>query len=110
MEQLPYTYIQSERYLYTVGHYSPAGWIPESDHETTEAAAARVHYLNGGNDEKLKAERDALKAKIIQLADLIEGIADDDVDCPFCLVVGDRNHRPHCLVNVAIAAANEATP
>lgn len=23
---------------------------PESDHETTESAAERVHYLNGGKD------------------------------------------------------------
>jgi hypothetical protein len=25
------------------------GWHPESDHETKEAAAERVHYLNGHN-------------------------------------------------------------
>jgi hypothetical protein len=38
--------------LYTVGHYDPNGsWIPESDHNTTEEAAARVHYLNGGKGE-----------------------------------------------------------
>ena len=37
--------------LYTVGHYDPDGkWITESDHSTTEAAAARVHYLNGGKE------------------------------------------------------------
>jgi hypothetical protein len=35
--------------LYTVGYYDPYGkWIPESDHETAEKAAERVHYLNGG--------------------------------------------------------------
>ena len=104
-----YTYI-SELGSYTVGYYSPSGkWRRESGHETIESAAARVHYLNGGNDEKLKADRDALKAKIIHLADIIEGIADDDTVCPFCLVVGDRDHRPNCLVNVARAAAKEAT-
>lgn len=44
-----YVYIRSEPWLYTVGFYDPAGkWHPESDHETAEAAAARVHYLNGG--------------------------------------------------------------
>ena len=35
--------------VWTVGFYDPEGeWIPESDHTTTEDAAARVHYLNGG--------------------------------------------------------------
>ena len=38
------------RYLYVVGFYTPQGaWIPESDHDTKEAAADRVHWLNGGN-------------------------------------------------------------
>ena len=47
-----YVYIQSEENLFTVGHYAPDGhWIPESDWETTEEAAKRVHYLNGGNQE-----------------------------------------------------------
>lgn len=46
-----YVYIQSEKHLWTVGFYSPDGeWHPESDHKTQEAAAERVHYLNGGNE------------------------------------------------------------
>ena len=53
-----FIYIESENWtddegcnhrLYTVGHYNPAGrFIPESDHDNAEEAAARVHYLNGG--------------------------------------------------------------
>jgi hypothetical protein len=27
-------------------------WNPESDHETREEAAKRVHYLNGGTTEE----------------------------------------------------------
>lgn len=61
-ETIMYVYIQSEKGgfygdeilppLYTVGHYDPSGkWISESDHTTPEAAAARVHYLNGGTRE-----------------------------------------------------------
>ena len=50
-----YVYKQTEfspYYLYTVGYYDPDGkWQPESDWETTEEAARRVHYLNGGNNE-----------------------------------------------------------
>lgn len=44
-----WVYVQSERNLWTVGHHSPDGkWHPDSDHDSREAAAARVHYLNGG--------------------------------------------------------------
>jgi hypothetical protein len=43
-----FRYFPSDR-LYTVGFYDPTGkWQPESDHETSEDAAKRVHYLNGG--------------------------------------------------------------
>lgn len=42
---------QSEDDVWTVGFYTPNGeWKPESDHKTSEAAAKRVHYLNGGHD------------------------------------------------------------
>jgi len=35
--------------LWTVGFYTPAGvWEPASDHNTSDDAAARCHYLNGG--------------------------------------------------------------
>ncbi len=45
-----WVYINSETNLFTVGFYDPKGkWQPESDHDTRESAAARVHYLNGGN-------------------------------------------------------------
>ena len=44
-----YVYIQSERYLWTVGFYEPTGeWHPDSDHGTREEAAQRVILLNGG--------------------------------------------------------------
>jgi hypothetical protein len=34
---------------YTVGFYRPNGqWEPESDHNSPDDAAARVHFLNGG--------------------------------------------------------------
>lgn len=42
-------YLPSEPGLWTVGFYRPdGGWQAESDHDSSEAAAARVHYLNGG--------------------------------------------------------------
>ena len=35
--------------FYVVGYYGPQGkWHTESDQNTSEEAAARVHYLNGG--------------------------------------------------------------
>jgi hypothetical protein len=43
-----YVYLRSEPGLWTVGFYTPAGkWESESDHSSAEAAAARVHWLNG---------------------------------------------------------------
>lgn len=49
---MTYVYKQTDRdpALYTVGHYTPHGkWESESDHGTADEAAARVHYLNGGD-------------------------------------------------------------
>lgn len=47
--EITYVYQNTESGLYTVGYYNATGkWIPESDHESSELAAARVHYLNGG--------------------------------------------------------------
>lgn len=46
---MTWVYIQSEPNLFTVGFYDPAGkWNPDSDWPSREAAAERVHYLNGG--------------------------------------------------------------
>jgi hypothetical protein len=51
-----YVYVVSEQsafgVLYTVGFYDPSGkWVAESDHDSKESAADRVHYLNGGKEE-----------------------------------------------------------
>lgn len=36
--------------VWTVGFFRPDGkWEPESDRPTAERAAARIHWLNGGN-------------------------------------------------------------
>ena len=56
-----YVYLDNKK-LYgvcTVGFYDPAGkWHPESDHATSEEAAARVHYLNGAKDEPELSDRE----------------------------------------------------
>ncbi len=45
-----YVYLNSYKGLWTVGFYSPNGeWIPESDWKSSEQAAARVSWLNGGS-------------------------------------------------------------
>jgi hypothetical protein len=60
-----YVYTQSEPGLYTVGFYAPdGGWNPESDHTSIEQAAARIHYLNGGesiNDQRVERLIDAVE-------------------------------------------------
>ena len=46
-----YVYLNSEPGLWTVGFYDPNGrFQPESDHNSKQEAAERVHYLNGGKD------------------------------------------------------------
>jgi len=58
---MAYVYIKCRgEELWTVGFYDPEGkWIPESDHPTAKFAAARVHYLNGGNvDESPRLKTD----------------------------------------------------
>lgn len=41
-------YIQSEKNLWTVGCDARGQWHPDSDHDSREAAAERVAFLNGG--------------------------------------------------------------
>jgi hypothetical protein len=48
---MSYVYVKSELGLWTVGFFEPDGkWESESDHESPESAAKRVHYLNGGRE------------------------------------------------------------
>lgn len=52
-----YVYIQSEKYLWTVGFYGPQGfWHPESDHDSPEEAAKRVALLNGSSAEMTRED------------------------------------------------------
>lgn len=46
---MSYVYKSFEPGLWTVGFYQPDGtWYPESDHKSSEEAAKRVAWLNGG--------------------------------------------------------------
>jgi len=45
-----WVYIYFPEGLWTVGHYAPDGhFVPESDRNSRQEAAAHVNYLNGGN-------------------------------------------------------------
>lgn len=47
---MSYVYKKTEPGLWTVGCDDPQGkWHPDSDWNTTQEAADRCHYLNGGN-------------------------------------------------------------
>lgn len=49
MTQYVYERATGENF-FVVGHYDPQGrWHAESDQNTREEAAERVHWLNGGN-------------------------------------------------------------
>jgi GH24 family phage-related lysozyme (muramidase) len=72
-----YHYIKSEPGLWTVGTGTQGtDWIPESDHTSTDEAAARVHYLNGGNDNSLVArirrQDDTIAQLKAQIAKILE--------------------------------------
>lgn len=48
---MAYVYKRTEPQLWTVGFYDPDGrWEPDSDHASSDEAAARVAYLNGARD------------------------------------------------------------
>ncbi|GEM_PF-3600299 len=52
-----YVYVPSEKDLWTVGFYDPRGkFIPESDHNSAEEAAKRVHWLNGGTENQKEVQ------------------------------------------------------
>lgn len=66
-----WVYIKSEPRLWTVGFYKPDRiFEPESDHSSSDDAAKRAHYLNGGEDADTRQLRDLL-AEV--LADLKAG-------------------------------------
>lgn len=47
-------YKQTEQKLWTVGYHEPktGKFVPESDHDHPDKAAARVWYLNGGGEKE----------------------------------------------------------
>lgn len=48
---MTWLYKQTEPGLWTVGFYDNSQkWIPESDWNSPEEAAQRVHWLNGGKE------------------------------------------------------------
>lgn len=68
-----YQYIKSESFLWTCGFYDPEGkWKPESDHDSKQSAADRVHYLNGGNARLADDGKKALYRSSIKLLEALE--------------------------------------
>lgn len=46
---MTWVYVRSEPGLWTTGFYDPEGkWHADEDFDSSEQAAKRVHYLNGG--------------------------------------------------------------
>jgi len=95
-----YVYILSEKgygedvgdwYLYTVGFYDPSGkWQSDSDHSAKEEAAARVHYLNGGNVTETitnddEAERDDEEAGKTDIEDCRECLCNTCTNIEKCI-------------------------
>jgi hypothetical protein len=58
---MSYVYKKTEPKLWTVGFYSPDGkFQPESDYSSSDEAAKRVHYLNGGTSPYVNDALDAI--------------------------------------------------
>lgn len=74
-----YVYLKSEPALWTVGFYDPAGaWHAESDHDSPQAAAARVAYLNGDRQADYQPLIEAAQAVIArwETGDLAAAVRD----------------------------------
>lgn len=66
-------YIKSETNLYTVGFEDQSGkWHTDSDHDSKESAAARVHYLNGSHEEESKINSQAVPDLLSALEGMVE--------------------------------------
>lgn len=91
-----YKQTQLDPDLWTVGFYDPSGkWEPESDHESSEAAAEQVRYLNGANSYRDKwgsplPEGYRTKTLIEQLATAIwNALPYDQEHGPVCPELGE---------------------
>ena len=78
-----YVYWQSEPGLWTVGYIAPGGGgvnrdrHPESDHGSPAEAAARIRYLNGGDDD---SDTDPLRALHAEFAEAMrDGASSNDI-------------------------------
>lgn len=72
-----YTYHRSEANVYTVGYYDADNrFYADSDHPTSDSAAARVHYLNGGSNDDAQELR-AMLARLPDITPIPQRIPDD---------------------------------
>jgi hypothetical protein len=80
-----YVYIRSEPGLWTVGFYKPDGkWEAESDHSSSEAAAERVHWLNGKPASELfQTLVDIVRPVLCEDCETRPPVAGEDL-CPDC--------------------------
>lgn len=65
-----YVYKQTEYALWTVGFYANGQFHPESEHNTPNEAANRVHWLNGSNEVRIRE----LENRIEEIEMAIESI------------------------------------
>jgi len=63
-----WAYINSEPRLWTVGFYDPIGrFQTDSDHDSKESTAERVHYLNGGSQQAESKTDDRAERVVAQM-------------------------------------------
>lgn len=65
-------YFKEDR-LWTVGYYDPNNnWHPVEHCETSDEAANRVHYYNGGNGPQLEKLGDILLERSLRIIAILE--------------------------------------
>jgi hypothetical protein len=84
-----YKKVPHESSLWTVGHYHGGAFVPESDHDNPDSAAARCHWLNGGNAPEPRAETESYLC------------------CPSC---GDGEPSVTCSVAVEVLGLSQGEP
>lgn len=71
-------YRQTSPRSWSVGHFDAAGtWVLESEHARAESAAARVHWLNGGAQQRRVDRQTSAEAVVAQLRDQVQELTVD---------------------------------
>lgn len=94
-----FTFMRTEPTLWTTGFYRPDGkWEPDADHGSSDEAAGRTHWLNGGCDAHCEPTPEQHAAAARRLDTVVRGWMEQHAD------VVDVDFETQSLVGSIIAA------